>query len=69
MAWGSQLHDSCMWFDFKTMFDQITKCVEPAKKLKNNLMDFFVKYVYAFKSNIFIFIIREIFILYKYFQK
>jgi len=30
---------------------------------------FFVNYVHAFKSNMFIFIIREIFILYKYFQK
>lgn len=23
----------CMWFDFKTMFDQIIKCIEPIEKL------------------------------------
>jgi hypothetical protein len=24
-----------MWFDFKTMFDQVTKCIEFMKKLGN----------------------------------
>ncbi len=39
----SQLYDLSTWFDFKTMFDQITKCIEHVKKLGNFYMKIICK--------------------------
>jgi len=46
MSWVSQLHDLNMWFHFKIMFDQITKCIEHKKKLRN----FYMKIIYKLNA-------------------